>query len=79
MFCEDSVNIKNSLGFIKKIHVENSFDALDLDFSKLNIENIIINGANNDCVDVSFGNYLIKKQPYQIVVIKGYLLVKNQN
>ncbi len=62
MFCEDSVNIKNSLGFIKKIKVENSFfDALDLDFSKLDIENIIVNGANNDCVDVSFGNYLIRK------------------
>ena len=62
MFCEDSVNIKNSLGSIKKIKVENSFfDALDLDFSKLDIDNIIVNGANNDCIDVSFGDYLIKK------------------
>lgn len=62
MFCEDSINIKNSFGFIKNINVENSFfDAVDLDFSKLNIENIMVNGANNDCIDVSFGDYLIKK------------------
>ena len=33
MKCEDSVNIKNSEGFINNINIENSlFDGLDLDF-----------------------------------------------
>ena len=35
-------------------------DALDIDFSNLNIENINIKFAGNDCVDVSYGNYNIK-------------------
>ena len=35
-------------------------DALDIDFSNVSINDIKINNANNDCVDLSFGKYKIK-------------------
>ena len=60
MICEDSVNIKNSVGTINKIDIQNSFyDALDLDFSKIKINDLIVENAKNDCADFSFGNYEI--------------------
>ncbi len=60
MKCEDSVNIKNSTGEIKQVNIQNSsYDALDLDFSKLFFENVNIANAKNDCLDFSFGNYNI--------------------
>ena len=60
MICEDSVNIKNSIGTFNKIDIQNSFyDALDLDFSKIKINNLIVENAKNDCADFSFGNYEI--------------------
>ena len=56
--CEDSLNIINSKGNIKKIEINNSAsDALDVDFSDLEFKSIIINEAKNDCVDLSYGNY----------------------
>jgi len=61
-FCEDTINIVNSVGFINKIKIKNSFsDALDLDFSYLNINYIEIVNSNNDCLDVSWGVYDIKR------------------
>lgn len=61
MICEDSVNIKNSNGNLKKIEINNSFyDAIDFDFSKLNIDKLNINYAKNDCADFSFGKYFIE-------------------
>ena len=60
MICEDSINIKNSSGTINEIQINNSFfDALDLDFSKIKIRDLIVNEAKNDCIDFSFGNYEI--------------------
>ena len=60
MICEDSVNIKNSNGTINKIDIQNSScDALDLDFSKIKINDLIVDNAKNDCADFSFGNYEI--------------------
>ena len=37
------------------------FDGLDIDFSSISIENVIIEKSNNDCIDLSSGNYDIEK------------------
>ena len=58
--CEDTVNFINTFGNLKNIEIENSMsDALDVDFSRLDIEKINIKSAGNDCVDFSYGNYKI--------------------
>ena len=60
--CEDTINLINSIGEIKEIEITEAFsDALDLDFSKININNIFINNSKNDCADFSFGNYTINE------------------
>lgn len=60
MICEDSINIKNSLGNINNIIIKNSFyDAIDLDFSNIKINYLDVNFAGNDCIDFSYGNYEI--------------------
>ena len=59
--CEDAINILNSKGKINKIQIESSlFDALDIDFSDVSIQDIIIRNAKNDCLDFSSGFYNIK-------------------
>ena len=56
--CEDSVNFVNVTGYVNEIEILNSsFDALDLDNSKLLIKNLYIRNADNDCIDVSNGVY----------------------
>ena len=61
MLCEDSINIKNSNGNISKIEIrDSSFDGIDLDFSKITIESLFVNNAQNDCIDFSFGEYKIE-------------------
>jgi len=73
MICEDSVNIKNSIGNFKIIEINNSLhDALDLDFSKLDIQEVIINNAKNDCLDFSFGVYDIKNAKIKNCGDKGF-------
>lgn len=58
--CEDSLNIVNSTGTLKKVTVSSAHaDALDLDYSSLKLAKIDINKAGNDCIDVSGGNYII--------------------
>jgi hypothetical protein len=58
--CEDSVNIVNSKGLINSILVSRAFaDALDIDFSTINVARINIDNAGNDCFDVSGGHYEI--------------------
>jgi len=58
--CEDSLNIIRSTGFIKKIHIFDSFsDGLDIDFSSISIDSLEILNSKNDCADFSFGNYFI--------------------
>ena len=60
-YLEDSLNIINSTGFIKSIKIENSFqDAIDLDFSDLKIDQVIVKNSGNDCLDVSSGKYYIQ-------------------
>jgi len=59
--CEDSANIINSVGTIKSLKINDAYaDALDIDFSDINILDLEINMANNDCYDVSGGSYSIK-------------------
>ena len=60
--CEDSLNIINSSGSIDSVNIQNTkYDGLDLDFSNLKIQSLIINSAGNDCSDFSYGNYEIQK------------------
>jgi hypothetical protein len=56
--CEDSVNLVSSSGTIGTISVEAAFaDAIDLDFSEVQIDRVNANLAGNDCLDVSGGIY----------------------
>ena len=60
--CEDSVNIIKSYGNLKEIEVNNAHaDAVDVDFSKINVDFISVNFAGNDCIDVSGGIYILKE------------------
>ena len=60
--CEDAVNLINVEGTFNKIDVKNSFsDGLDIDFSKVEIEDINVLSSKNDCVDFSSGNYKLNK------------------
>jgi len=56
--CEDGINIIKSSGKLKQITSNNSlYDAIDVDFSKLYIEEVEVKNALNDCLDFSFGDY----------------------
>jgi hypothetical protein len=58
--CEDSLNIVSSTGSIKSINIKDAYaDAIDIDFSQLGIKKIFVNGAGNDCFDVSGGEYIL--------------------
>ena len=60
--CEDSVNIINSKGKNLSFVINDAFsDAIDFDFSELAISNLQVNGAGNDCLDVSAGIYSLNK------------------
>jgi len=58
--CEDAINFINTNGVVENIFIKNSFsDALDVDFSKLNFNNVEIISARNDCTDFSAGKYIL--------------------
>ena len=60
--CEDGTNLINSSGKIKYLKVSNSFsDGIDMDFSNIEVEEIFVDQVNNDCLDVSYGNYNFKR------------------
>lgn len=60
--CEDSVNIISSKGSLESVSIAGAFaDALDIDFSTLEINTTRITDAGNDCVDVSKGKYKFGK------------------
>jgi len=60
--CEDSLNLINVNGNINKININNSYsDGLDIDFSKVFIDNINVISSRNDCVDFSSGTYKVNK------------------
>ena len=59
--CEDAVNFVRSEGSVKNIEVENSaFDGIDADFSQIKFNNVSVKKSGNDCLDFSYGNYLIE-------------------
>ena len=58
--CEDTINIINSTGNISEIKIISSLsDGLDVDFSNLAIDSLIVDDAGNDCADFSGGTYSI--------------------
>ena len=60
--CEDSVNIVNSIGTINNLIIVDAYkDGLDADFSNLRVLNTYIKKAGNDCIDLSSGDYEVKK------------------
>ena len=59
--CEDAINLVNTTGSINLIKSLDSYrDGLDIDFSNLEINKIIISNAGNDCTDLSGGKYNIQ-------------------
>tara|TARA_B100000401_G_scaffold437247_1_gene382399 strand:+ start:4074 stop:6305 length:2232 start_codon:yes stop_codon:yes gene_type:complete len=59
--CEDSLNIISSEGKIRLIDIKNAYaDAIDMDFSKVEVSELTIEKAGNDCFDVSGGKYMIE-------------------
>ena len=70
--CEDSLNIVSSRGQLSNVDINNAFqDGVDLDFSDISINKILINNAGNDCLDVSSGNYFISNANLQNCFDKG--------
>lgn len=60
--CEDSINFINVTGLVNKIDIKNSHsDGLDIDFSNIEIDHLIISSSGNDCVDLSYGKYKFNK------------------
>ena len=60
-FCEDGLNIIRSKGKLSNIIVTHArSDAVDLDFSEIEIESLTVLKAKNDCLDVSGGKYIIQ-------------------
>ncbi len=58
--CEDTINIINSEGHLSEIKIISSLsDGLDVDFSSLIIDSLIVDDAGNDCADFSGGSYSI--------------------
>ena len=58
--CEDALNLVRVQGNLSDIQIINSsYDAIDLDFSKIKIDQVNIEEAGNDCLDLSFGNYSV--------------------
>lgn len=58
--CEDALNVVTSHGNFDKIEILNSSsDALDFDFSSIEINDLKVERAINDCADFSAGNYEI--------------------
>ena len=59
--CEDTINFINVKGIVSEISLNNSFsDALDADFSEIKFDKIQIEKSKNDCLDFSYGNYIVK-------------------
>ena len=49
--CEDAINFIRVTGTIKDLNVKNSpYDAVDMDFSEISINNISVENAGNDCL-----------------------------
>ena len=76
--CEDSVSFINTSGLINHININRSFsDALDFDFSNVEVKSINVENANNDCVDFSYGKYKINKMILNKCGDKGVSIGEN--
>ena len=61
LHCEDMVNFVRTTGYVRRLQLtDGNFDGLDVDFSRLDFEDVIIEAAGNDCADFSAGYYSIK-------------------
>lgn len=70
--CEDMINIISSKGVIEDMSLANaSFDAIDMDFSSVEISSLRINTAGNDCIDLSYGSYKINQSELANCADKG--------
>jgi len=73
LFCEDSVNLLNTKGSVELINIQNSeFDALDIDFSRLIINKLVINKSKNDCLDSSNSSLKISNIELDSCFDKGF-------
>ena len=78
--CEDTINIVGSSGDIKEIQINNAYsDALDIDFSNINLNKIIIDQAGNDCTDFSGGISKISKLNLNNCLDKGISIGEASN
>ena len=58
--CEDSINIVSSRGTLAEIAVHDGFaDAVDIDFSQMEIQSLSVFKTGNDCFDVSTGDFQV--------------------
>ena len=58
--CEDGINFVRSKGSIQELTIINSlFDGFDADFSDLVIDRANVDISNNDCLDFSYGIYIL--------------------
>lgn len=63
--CEDAVNFVRTNGSIKKAFIiESLFDGIDTDFSNINFIDIDIKKSGNDCLDFSFGIYILNNSSF---------------
>ncbi len=70
--CEDAINFVRSKGIIKEVEVINSlFDSIDGDFSNLKFKKVRIEKSSNDCLDFSYGNYVIEQANLSFCGDKG--------
>ena len=71
-YCEDSLNILGSTGNLDSISVKQaSADAVDIDFSTIEIGKLQVSDAGNDCFDVSGGDYSIENVQMMFCADKG--------
>lgn len=61
-WCEDAVHMDQSSGTVEELSVSHALaDALDADRSELSFGRVEISSARNDCLDFSFGQYLVRE------------------
>ena len=59
-FCEDGANFVRTDGTILKAFVNDAlFDAIDLDFSNVEFFELKVHKSGNDCIDFSYGKYVL--------------------
>ena len=70
--CEDGLNIVNSSGDLDSINVYSAFsDAVDFDFSNLDVDKLVVENSGNDCLDLSGGTYSISNSKLNYCGDKG--------